>query len=219
MSTHSLVLTLRIATGKWIARVAALAGTDGRVIHHITVGIEATRAGTRILAAFIDAGQVGRTLRVLSALGATIGSTSNVVGQARADTRLANDATLRVRSTGTGHTGILIELGLFGLLLPGCTTHEGITTVAGGARADRIVVGDLANSLIAAGTGTWVYTTQIHTCPVLAALGANRALRTTGGRSTNVIGNARADRMAVNLAALTVRTTRRWLAGLHRWCH
>lgn len=189
------------------------------MIHHIAVGIEATRARARILTAFIDARQVGRTLRVLCALGATIWSTSNVVGQARAHTRFANDATLRVRSTGTGHTRILIGLGLFGLLLPGCTTHEGIATVASRARADRIVVGDLADSLVAAGTGTWVYTTQIHTRPVLAALGANRALRTTGGRSTNVIGDARADRMAVNLAALTVRTTRRWLTGLNRWCH
>lgn len=81
------------------------------------------------------------------------------------------------------------------------------------------MIGHLADSLVAAGTGTWVYTTQIHACPVLGAFGANRALGTTGGRSTNVIGNARADRMAVNLATLAVRTTRRWLAGLDRWRH
>lgn len=80
------------------------------------------------------------------------------------------------------------------------------------------MIGHLTDSLVAAGTRTWVYTTQIHARPVLGALGTNRALRTTGGRSTNVIGNARADRMAVNLATLAVRTTRRRLAGLW-WRH
>lgn len=190
------------------------------MIHHIAEGIEATRARARILAAFIDAGQVGWTLGVQSALRTTIGCTSNVIGQARADSRFPNDATLGVWSTRTWHAGILIRFGSFRrLVLPGRTTHEGITTVASGARADRIVIGHLADSLVAAGTGTWVYTTQIHACPVLGAFGANRALGTTGGRSTNVIGNARADRMAVNLATLAVRTTRRWLAGLNRWRH
>lgn len=64
------------------------------MIHHVAVGIEAARARARILAEFIDAGQVGRTLGVQCAHRTTIGCTSNVVGQARADAALPNDATL-----------------------------------------------------------------------------------------------------------------------------
>lgn len=79
------------------------------------------------------------------------------------------------------------------------------------------MIGHLADGLVTAGSRTWVYTAQIHTCLVLSAFGTNRALGTTGGWGTNIVGNARADRMTIHLTALAIRTTRRRSTWLHRW--
>lgn len=103
------------------------------MIHHITVGIEAARSGTRIFAKFIDASQIGRTFGVLCTLRTAIGCTSNIVGQAGADARLTNDAALRVGTAGTGYTRVLIGFGCFRFLFPWCTTYKWIATISGRA--------------------------------------------------------------------------------------
>lgn len=207
---------LWVTAGEWVTCVTRVAGADGRVVYNTTESIKATRSRTGILAALIDARQVGRTLCVDSALWAAIWRPTHEIWQAGAHARLAHDTTLGIASTGTGYTRIFIGLGLLRFLLPRRTANERIAAVAGWAGADRVVVGHFADSLIATGTRTWVRTALVHTCSVLSAFGANRALRTTSGRCANIIGNAGADRMSVNLTALAVgsagrRTT--WFNG------
>lgn len=211
-----LKLTLWVTAGEWVTCVTRVAGADGRVVYNTTESIKATRSRTGILAALIDARQVGRTLCVDSALWAAIWRPTHEIWQAGAHARLAHDTTLGIASTGTGYTRIFIGLGLLRFLLPRRTANERIAAVAGWAGADRVVVGHFADSLIATGTRTWVRTALVHTCSVLSAFGANRALRTTSGWCANIIGNAGADRMSVNLTALAVgsagrRTT--WFNG------
>jgi len=203
---------LWIASGERITSVTIVAGADGRVIHHTAEGIEATRSRTGILAALIDAGQGGGTFGVDGTLWSTVGCPAHEIGQAGAHTRLTHNTALGVASAGTGNTGILIGLGLLRLLLPRRTAYKRIAAVAGWAGADRVVVGHLADGLVATIARTRVYTALVYARPVLSTLGANRALWTTGGRSANVVGNAGADRMAVHLTALAIRTAGRWTA-------
>lgn len=208
-----------IASGERITSEAIVARADGRVVHHAAVGIEATGSRTRILAALINAGQSGRTLSVQRTLWPAVGRTANEIGQTGAHSRLTHDTALGVATAGTGYARILIGLRTLWLILPRGTAHERIAAVAGSTRANRVVVGHLADGLVTTGARTWVDAPLVHASSVLGALGTDRALRSTGGRSANVIGDAGADRMSVHLTALAVRTAWRGTAGLNRWGH
>ena len=64
---------LEITTGEWISNVSLVAHTDGHMIPDPAVGIDATQAGTRVLALPGDAGPVCGTVGIHIAFGAAVG--------------------------------------------------------------------------------------------------------------------------------------------------
>ena len=55
---------LEITTGEWISNVSLVAHTDGYMIPDPAVGIDATQAGTGILALSVDTGLIRWTIGV-----------------------------------------------------------------------------------------------------------------------------------------------------------
>lgn len=71
---------LWIADHKRISSVTHYTTADGRVINHIALRVEATRAGARIATLLIDARLMTWTFRIDRTLGTTIGRGAQIVG-------------------------------------------------------------------------------------------------------------------------------------------
>lgn len=91
---------------------------------------------------------------------------------------------------------------------------ERIAAVVKRTAAHRIVIGHLAAGVQAARARTRIGAPLIHARLVEIALGTGRAFRTTSGRHSDVVGLTRANRVLVDIAALAVRTARRWYARI-----
>lgn len=79
--------------GKGIARILILTSTNRLMTSYTTTRIMATTTGTRIFTSFIDAGQVGWAFRVAGAFGTTIWRSSDVILNARTNSRMTGIAT------------------------------------------------------------------------------------------------------------------------------
>ena len=64
---------LEIAAGERISNVALVANTDGDMVPHSTVGIDATQARTGVLTFPVDAGLVRRAVSIYLAFRSTVG--------------------------------------------------------------------------------------------------------------------------------------------------
>lgn len=110
------------------------------------------------------------------------------------------------------------SLSVFARTFHSHTLLERIAGVVLRARAHRTVIVHLAAGIQAASARARIHTALVHARLVQIALGAGRALRPAGGRHSDVVGQARAHRMLVDVATLAVRSARRRLAriGVHR---
>jgi len=96
---------LRDRSWRWVAareRIsleAFVAGTDRLVVDHGALGVEAARAGARVSALVLHAGQTSGTVRMDDALWATVGRRAEHARQTRADWSLVNNPALSVGST------------------------------------------------------------------------------------------------------------------------
>jgi len=97
---------LRITNAEWITNVTGHTTADGRVVNHIALGVEATRAGTGIAALLINAGLMTGTLSIDGTLRTAIGWSTQILGQAGAGWSAVNLATLRIRSARRRNTGV-----------------------------------------------------------------------------------------------------------------
>lgn len=100
------------------------------------------------------------------------------------------------------------------------TLSKRIAREARRTAADGVMVDDLAPGVDATGARAGIGTLLVDTRTVLRTVGTDQALRPARGRSTDVVGLARAHGVTINRPAQTVRAARRWLARVHRgyWC-
>lgn len=94
------------ASGVWIAREAGCACATRSMLLHVTVGVRAASAHARIDTALVLAGHIAGAVRVDHALGPTVRRSANVVGHARADRALVDDATVRIAAARRRHARI-----------------------------------------------------------------------------------------------------------------
>lgn len=97
---------LRRAQRKRIAHKVLQTPAIRLMIGHRARGVHAAGTATRIDAALVDARLIAATVRILRTLRPAVGRPANVVADARADRRVADDATLRVGSAGRRIAGI-----------------------------------------------------------------------------------------------------------------
>jgi hypothetical protein len=96
------------------------------------------------------------------------------------------------------------------------TSYERIASVSRRTAADRIVVDDLTFGIDAASSRAWIAALLVATSLILGTFIAGHTLGSTGWRRSNVSRDARANCLAVDLAALRVWTTRRGLTWVLR---
>jgi hypothetical protein len=107
-----------IAVGKGIAHIILVAGTDGHVIAHATIGIDATGAGTGVHTVLIEAGPVGGTVVVDDTLWPTVGRAALHAGQAGA---VAAAVARVARRIGIWTTGVRLTRIISYYRLNGCS--------------------------------------------------------------------------------------------------
>lgn len=98
------------------------------------------------------------------------------------------------------------------------TTGKGIAGIAVNARTNRTVVVHTTFCIGAAYTRTWINAFLIYAGLVMGTFSTNNAFGTASGWGANERWQTRANRLAVDLATLTVRATWRWLTRvfIHR---
>lgn len=94
------------ASGVRIASETGCARASRRMLLHMAVGLRTAGAHARIHAALVLAGRVAGTVRVDHALGPTVGRPADIVGHARADRSLVDDATVGVAAARRRHARI-----------------------------------------------------------------------------------------------------------------
>ena len=105
----NLLTWLEITTGEWIPNISLVANTDGNMIPDPAVGIDATQAGTGILALAVDTRLVGWTIGIDDAFRSAVGRRSNHFRQAGAIASVPNSSgRIGVGSTGIGITWVYI---------------------------------------------------------------------------------------------------------------
>ena len=109
-SVRKVMLTCwTITLTEGIAHISLDADTDGNMVPHITVGIDATQAGTRVLALPGDAGPVLGTVSIHIAFGSAVGRRSNHFRQAGALASVSNSSgRIGVGSTGIWNTRVYL---------------------------------------------------------------------------------------------------------------
>lgn len=85
---------------------------------------------------------------------------------------------------------------------------EWVTDEPGGTSAYGIVIHDLATCIYAASARAGVHTFLVDTCTVECTFGADDALRSTCGWSTDITGQATACTVSIAFTALTIGSTR-----------
>ncbi len=212
-----------------------------------TGGMSPARAYTGITTPFVLARQVRGTFFVYGTFGATIRGPTNIIFQTRASGIATHNTTLRIWPAGRWYTRIgrmtvlhngwlywerkPIFLNIY-VLFEGAAqfvnpksltffdaTNKRIPRKSGGAAAYRIMVNDLAPSIQTASARTRVRALLLYAGFVLRTLRADHALWATSRRSADIIRLARADRVIVHLATLTVRSAWRWDARILRFSY
>lgn len=168
---------LWVACDEGITRVGAYAATLWTMIQHLTLGIQATRAGTRITAMLLQAGQVKWTLRIACALGTTGGWHAYKLGQAKAHGLSIDLTALCIGSTWRGLAGIGHNSWWWGWHWH--TLSKGIARHSGGAVAHGHMLMHLTDGIGATSTWTRIHTLLTHTSQVWGTLCAQDALGTT----------------------------------------
>lgn len=105
-----------------IAHMVGQAVTDGRMIHHLTEGIDATNTGTGITALFVNTGKIAAAVRVASTFRTTnLVGIAVVVGQTLTQSPLGQAD--GICAAGIGLTGQRIghRLGRLYACIPGIT--------------------------------------------------------------------------------------------------
>lgn len=100
------------------------------------------------------------------------------------------------------------------------TLSKRIAREARRTAADGVMVDNLAPGVDATGARAGISTLLVDTRTVLRTVCTDKALRPARGRSTDVVGLARAHSVTIDSPTQTVRAARRWLARVHRgyWC-
>lgn len=104
------------------------------------------------------------------------------------------------------------------ILTDGLTSDEWISSVSSGAATDGIVVHHFTSSSNATCTGTGIPTLLVATGLVLSTLRAHNTLWPARRRTSYVSRYTRAHSLPINLTALAVLSTWRWIAWLsYHW--
>jgi hypothetical protein len=210
---HWIVLANFRAVTEWIAGVATDAIAHRSVTDNTAFSVLTTSVGARVLALLVDASQVTRAFRVADAFRLAVRRISDHLRETRARSLITNDSANRVRTTRRGLTRVSWRRLLDHLNL---ASYERIASVSRRTAADRIVVDDLTFGIDAASSRTWIAALLVATSLVLGTFIAGHTLGPTGRRRSNVSRDARANCLAVDLAALRVWTTRRGLTWVLR---
>lgn len=91
---------------------------------------------------------------------------------------------------------------------------ERVSRVQGRTAAHRVVVDDGTLRGYSARTEAWVDALLVAAGPIASAVSAYEALRPTGRRGSSKSGDARANRLTVRRATMTVRSAGGWVARL-----
>lgn len=97
---------------KWIAHIALLAITIGRVLRHRALSVLSASAGTWISAFAIHARQIRRAIRVGGTFGTTVRGNTDIIGQTRARWLVINTIAFTVwtaRSWDTYVDGFIVD--------------------------------------------------------------------------------------------------------------
>lgn len=204
-----------VASDEGITRVGAYAATLWTMIQHLTLGIQATRAGTRITAMLLQAGQVQWTLRIACALRTTGRGHSHKLGQARAHGLSIDLTALCIGSTWRGLARIGNNTRWWRWHWH--TLGKGIARHSCGAVAHGHMLMHLTDGIGATSTWTRIHTLLTNTSQVRSTFRAQDALGTaTQSRITKVTWQT----AALTLTADGVGTTWHTCAEifcLHRW--
>lgn len=177
------------------------------MIDNITLGSKATGAGTRIATLLIQTGQIARAFRIDGALGSTVGRGSNKVGQAATAGATIDLATLRIGSTRRRYTWHSWLYWFLLLWRHGQATYEGISGIARLARAQWTMIAYMTLGIQSTRSWAGIRTFLLDTRLIRRTFRADDTLGTTCWRSTNKFGQARADRLTLTLATLSIGAT------------
>lgn len=186
------------------------------MILHCASSELAARARTGILASLFDARSGTEALRAVGTLRPTIRRTADVVRRAGARRMRADHFALRVRAARIRRARIPLAFGQRRRRANLEAVHEGITGVAVGAAADRIVIHRKAIGILAARARTRVRTLIVYARFVLRALGADDAARSAGRWDASESWLTQAHRVSVLRTAVAVGSAGRRVARIDR---
>ena len=199
--------------GGGVSCVSRVAGADGIVVPHGALGVPPAGPRTGVATLLLDTGQVVGTLSVDQTLwSAAHVRVSDVVLDTSAGSGSVPGGALCVGSTGRGVAGV-DRVGSGDDLGQERAAREGVSGVLGGAGADGIVVDGGTPSVVPTGPDTGVGTLLLDTGLVTRTLSIEDTLRPTVGRGSDEARETGAGLVAVDLSALSVRTTRRGHTG------
>lgn len=196
-----------------IAHMMGQAVTDGCMIDHLTVGIDATDTGTGITALLVNTRTVAAAVRVASTFGSTnLIGIAIVVGQTLANTESPLGQANGICATGIGLTGQWIGHRFWWFY----TSFTSITHQTFGAVAKRTVNHGTAQGTMTTAGWTRIHALAVHAGLVCRTVGTAHALWSTERWGAYVISETGAACSTLwSSHTLGVRATGRGLTWVH----
>ena len=183
------------------------------MVHSSTLRILTTRVRAGILTFLSDACEIIGTLGIANAFWSTIRGRTNVSVKARARWGVPISPTFRVRTTWRWMARVN-RITLYWYLNNRLASNEGISCVPCRTATDRVVVDNHTLCTHSTCAWAWISAFLIDARLQLWAIRIDYTLGSAIGRTSNIARNARAHGLVINLSALTVLTTWRWMTGV-----
>lgn len=167
------LLWFHVAANEGIASVSRWARADGRMIHHLAEGIEATAARAGIDAVLLLASQTWQAVRVACAFRTTLRRCAHIILQAGADRVVVQHAATTVGSTRRRSTRIGSRRSLHSRCF---TLYEGVPDHSLGAVTVGNVIDHITDGIWSTGAGTGIDALIPHTCAILGAIRVEHTL-------------------------------------------